>query len=177
MGDTKAVLVIDMLYDFLYGKLACERCREIIPQVKVLIKEAREKNIPVIYVCDSHKKKDEEFNKWPEHAVEGTRGAEIIDELKPTEKDHVVKKTRYSCFYNTKLEKLLKKHGVGELILAGILTNICVQHTAADAFYRNHRTTVCRECTEALDEEAREKSLEFMKEMYNTKIKSLMECL
>jgi len=171
MSGNKAVLVIDMIYDFLYGKLACKRCVGIIPRLQYVLEKAREKEFQVIYVCDAHEKDDREFDKWPQHAVKGTPGAQIIDELKPGMKDIVVEKTRYSCFYNTRLDKLLHKLKVDELYLTGILTDICVQHTAADAFYRNYKSTVLSDCTESLNKTDRNNSLMFMKQMYNTKIK------
>ena len=170
MSAKQAVIVIDMLNDFLYGKLKCERCQKIIPELKKLLQTAREKNIAVIYLCDAHSKDDEEFNKWPQHAVKGSHGAEVIDELKPLKRDHVIKKTRYSCFFNTELENLLEKLEIKHLILCGILTDICVQHTAADAYYRNLKVSVPIECTEALSEDAKKESLEFMKAMYGAEI-------
>ena len=171
--ENTAVLVIDMLNDFLYGKLKCERCQKIIPSVKRLIREARKSKIPVIYVCDSHRRNDPEFKKWPPHAVEGTKGAKIIDELKPGKFDFLVRKRRYSGFFHTDLNLLLRELNIKHVIISGILTNICVQHTAADAFFLGYKVTIPKETTEALDDDAKKHALEFMKEMYGAKIVSL----
>jgi len=173
----RAILVIDMLNDFLYGKLKCESCQNIIEDVKKLIEAGRGKGTPVIYLCDSHLENDKEFEKWPPHAVEGTEGAEVIEELKPGENDFIVRKRRYSGFFQTGLDELLKKLKVKELVLAGILTNVCVQNTAADAFFRDYRVVIPRECTEAISEEIRGNSLAYMEEMYGAKIVSLKDLL
>ena len=177
MDEKTAVIVIDMLNDFLYGKLKCERCHRIIPCIDKLLVSARERGIPVIYVCDAHKKNDNEFKKWPRHAVEETRGAEIISELKPLKGDYIIKKTRYSGFFNTELEKLLKKLNVECLIITGILTNICVQHTVADAFFRDYKTIIPKECTEALSDKIKKDSFNFMKDMYNANIISIEDII
>ncbi|MEX0567985.1 MAG: cysteine hydrolase family protein [Candidatus Njordarchaeota archaeon] len=177
MNSKTAVLVIDMLNDFLYGKLKCERCQRIIPDVKKMIDRAHKKNLPVVYVCDRHIKTDREFEKWPPHAIEGTEGAEIIDELKPRKGDYVVPKRRYSGFFETSLDLLLRELNVNEIILSGILTDICVLHTAADAFFRGYRISIPRECTEALSDRAKDYAFKFMEEMYGANIVSLDELL
>jgi len=177
MDLNRAILVIDMLNDFLYGKLPCEPCRNIIGDVKKLIEFGRDVGIPVIYLCDSHLENDREFKKWPPHAVEGTEGAEVIEELKPGENDFIVRKRRYSGFFQTGLDEVLKKLKIKGLVLAGILTNICVQHTAADAFFRDYELIIPKECTEAISGEVKKDSLTYMGEIYGAKIVSLNELL
>jgi len=173
--ENRALLVIDMLNDFFYGKLKCERCQKIIPDIKKLIDFSRDKKIPVIYICDSHTPTDLEFRMWPEHAVEGTEGAEVIPELKPGKNDFIIKKRKYSAFFQTGLDSLLREMEIRELILSGILTDICIQHTAADAFYRGYKTVIPKECTEALSDEDRENSFGVMQNLYNTRIISLRD--
>ncbi|GAI02701.1 unnamed protein product [marine sediment metagenome] len=91
----EALLVIEMLNDFIEvgASLEVPAARKILPYVKRRIKEAREKQIPIIYICDSHRENDQEFEKWPKHAIYGTRGAEIIEELKPGKDDFIVRRT------------------------------------------------------------------------------------
>ena len=132
----EALFVIDMLNDFVEtgAPLEVPRARQILPRIKERIEEARERLIPVIYICDAHREKDEEFKEWPEHAIFGTRGAEVVKELKPKRGDFVVKKRRYSAFLGTDLDLLLKELKVEKLYLTGILTNICVFFTASLIF-------------------------------------------
>ena len=105
MGE--ALLVIDVLNDFVKpgGSLRVERAERIVPKLKALVEWAREKGIPVIYACDAHRRGvDAELALWGEHAIDGTWGAQVIEELKPKEGDFLVKKRRYSAFFGTDLD-------------------------------------------------------------------------
>jgi len=139
--EKTAVIIIDMLNDFVTGDLKCKRAELIIPNLKKLIETARKHNVPVIYSNDAHLAEDMEVvRKWGKHAIKGTKGAEVIPQLKPAKKDYIVDKRTYSGFYETGLDPLLrslyKGEGAKAVILGGLHTNICVRHTAADAFFR-----------------------------------------
>ncbi len=151
----KALLVIDMLKDFLLpgAPLEVPMGRDTVPCIAELIAEARRESIPVIYLCDNHAPDDDEFDTWPPHAVKGTAGAEVVPELAPADGDILVPKTRYSGFFGTDLEPTLTDLGASELIITGILTNICVLFTACDAFMRGYRITIPERCVAALTEE------------------------
>jgi nicotinamidase-related amidase len=107
MENKEALIVIDMLNDFVLegAPLEVPSTRTIIPELRREIEKAREENVPVIYVCDSHERDDREFRKmgWPAHAVKGTKGAEAIEDLKPLKGDRIIEKKTYSAIYNTKL--------------------------------------------------------------------------
>ncbi len=166
-----AILVIDMLKDFIEGPLSSPRFKKVIPCISKLINWAREKGIPVIYVNDSHiPEVDRELKLWGPHAIRGSPGAEVISELKPSEKDFVVLKRRYSGFYATELDTLLRELSVDTLVLTGISTDVCVLHTAADAFFRNYELIVVEDCVEAFTEEGHRWALEYMKKIYGAKI-------
>lgn len=166
-----AIIVIDVIKDFVSGVLGSDRATVIIPNIRKLLEHARGLGIPIIYVTDSHLSEgDLEFDLWPRHAVEGSEGAEIVDEIKPEEGDHHLTKRRYSCFYATGLDALLRELGVDTLILTGLVTNICIQHTAADAFFRGYKIQIPEDCVEAPTEEAHRSSLSYMHEMYNAEI-------
>ncbi|MFQ5862041.1 MAG: cysteine hydrolase family protein [Candidatus Brocadiales bacterium] len=150
--NVKALLVIDMLNDFVVkgAPLEVPRARGIVGNIRRELNKARRNNIPVIYCCDSHLRNDREFEVWPPHAIRGTRGAEIIDELKPREGDLVIHKRTYSGFYRTSLGRRLKRLGIRHLILTGVLTNICILYTAADAYMRGYEVSVPEDCVAAL---------------------------
>ena len=173
-----AILVIDMLNDFVHGVLKVERAPRITPNIKRLLEHARRKGIPVIYTNDSHLPKvDREFKVWPEHAVAGSWGAEVIEELRPAEGDYIVRKRRYSAFYSTDLDLLLRELEVDTLILTGLVTDVCVQHTAADAFFRGYHIIVPRDCVDSLTEERHLSALEYMKNIYGCEVVSTDELL
>jgi nicotinamidase-related amidase len=171
-----AVVVIDMINDFVTGALKCERASRIIPNIQRLLDFARKKRIPVIYVNDAHLPGvDKELDVWPSHAVAGTKGAEIIEELKPVKGDFVLQKRRYSAFFETGLDQLLRDLKVDTLVLVGLVTNICVQHTAADAFFRGYGIIVPEDGVEAPTEEDQKSSLKYLKTMYACEITSVNE--
>ena len=102
--------------------------------------------------------------------MEGTDAAEVVDELKPTGFDFVVKKSTYDSFHNTKLESLLKKLNATTVCITGLVTSICCQHTAAGAFFRGFRVVVVKEACKDLNEESHTRSLDYMKKMYGAEI-------
>jgi nicotinamidase-related amidase len=180
--DDKAVIIIDMLNDFVTGDLKCERAKHIIPNLKKLAEAARKHKIPVVYSNDAHFPEDAEVvHKWGKHAIKGTKGAEVIPELKPAEKDYAVEKRTYSGFYETGLDSLLRGlhrgEGVKTVILGGLHTNICVRHTAAGAFFRGYKIIVARDGVEAFTQEDHEQGLKYLEEVYNAKIMTVDEII
>jgi len=178
--DNKAVVVIDMLNDFVTGSLECKRAKPIIPKLKKLIEVARKNNVPVIYSNDAHYPQDAEVvRKWGKHAIKGTEGAEVIPELKPAKKDYIVEKRTYSGFYETGLDPLLRSlyngEGVKTVILGGLHTNMCVRHTAADAFFRGYNIIVAKDGVEAFTQEDHEQGLKYLEYVYNAKIMTVDE--
>ncbi|MCX8150523.1 MAG: cysteine hydrolase [Candidatus Bathyarchaeota archaeon] len=180
--STKAVIVVDMLNDFVTGKLKVDRAQRVIPNIKRLVEAARAIHIPVIYVNDAHYPQDLEVTrKWGEHAIKGTKGAEIIPELKPVESDYVLEKRTYSGFYETGLDPLLrslyKGKGVKTLVLCGLHTHICIRHTAADAFFRGYSIVIVKDGVEAFTDEDHEQGLKYLKQVYGAKILTTAEVI
>ena len=170
-----AILVVDMLNDFVYGKLKCSKAQKIIPKIKLLLDVSREKGIPIFYCNDAHLKNDSyEFKLWGPHALKDTKGAQIISNLSPSSGDTVVTKRTYSAFYNTKLDNLLKKKfankGPNILVITGIHTNICVRHTAFDAFVRGYDIVIPEDAITSFQEQDHIAALDYMKTNYGVKI-------
>jgi nicotinamidase-related amidase len=175
LEDKPVVIVVDMLNDFITGKLQVERTKYIIPNIRRLINAARENGVPVIYSNDAHYPQDVEVvNKWGNHAIKGTEGAKVIPELKPSEKDYTVEKRTYSGFYETGLDPLLrslyKGDGARTIILSGLHTHMCVRHTAADAFFRGYSIIVAKDGVEAFTQKDHEEGLKYLENVYNAKI-------
>ncbi len=174
---TTALLVIDMINDFVTGKFENERAKEIIPNINRLSESARSSDIPLIFICDTHEKGDPEFSVWDRHAVAGTEGSEIVPELEVKDKDYKLEKSKYSAFFDTELDSLLKELGVDKLVLTGVLTHICIQHTAADAFYRGYEVIIPEDAVEDVSDDLHDDSIDFMKENYNAKLKDCEELI
>lgn len=158
----RALLVIDMLRDFIDedGALSLgEAGREIIPAVSERLELARRRGDLVVFICDRHRPDDAEFEMFPPHCIIGTPGAKIVSELQPTGDEALVTKRRYSAFYGTELDILLREKSISEVELAGVCTNICVLYTAADAKNRGYRVRVDPRAVAGLTEEAHEWAL------------------
>lgn len=175
----KALIIIDMLNDFVTGSLACDRAQRIIPNIKKLAEAYREAGFPVIYNNDAHLAEiDAEFEVWGPHAVEGTEGAEVISELSPEKSDIIVPKRRYSGFTGTDLHLRLQELGVDTVVFAGLHTNMCLRHTSYDAFVHGYKICIPEDCADAFDQQQQDDGLAYIKKLYNAEItdsKTLIE--
>lgn len=173
-----AVLVIDMIREFVTGRLGGPHAQGVVLGIKRLLIAARQSGSPVVYITDAHLPGiDHEFTVWGSHAVAGSPEAEMVPELEPEEGDHRLYKRRYSAFYATGLDALLRELKVEAVVLTGVLTNICIQHTAADAYFRGYRVVVPTDCVNALTPEEQETSLAFMKRMYDATVTDSREAM
>ncbi len=139
-----AIIVVDMQNDFVHpdGKLYVSNAKVTIPAIKSLIEKGREKDVRVFYTQDWHRRDDVEFSIWGEHAVAGTWGAKIIEDLKPKDEDILIKKLRYDAFFGTPLDYLLRLYGIQYLVIVGTVANICVLHTASSAALLGYKVIV-----------------------------------
>ena len=163
-NESTAILVVDMLNDFLTpgGKMVLEGGDTLFEPIKNLLTEGRSKGIPIVYVNDSHRvslRLDREFTKRAEHCIEGTWGAEVVEELSPQQEDFIVKKSRFSGFFETDLDLTLKDLKIETVIVVGVVTNICVRSTIHDAFFRGYQVIVPEDCVMATGEREQESSL------------------
>ncbi|MBZ9663076.1 cysteine hydrolase [Mesorhizobium sp. ESP-6-4] len=79
--------------------------------------------------------------------IRDTWGTDIVNDLKPEAGDVVVYKTRFSGFYETELDSVLKTAGIKHLIVTGCTTSVCVESTIRDAFFRDYHCTLLTDCT------------------------------
>jgi nicotinamidase-related amidase len=143
--EKSALLVVDMQEFFLapqsptftMGGLA------IVPVLKRLIAAFRERGRPVIFTKHVHHPDRIDSGImgwwWKGMCVEGSPESEIHRELAPLPGEKVVFKHRYSAFYNTDLETVLRCTGIEDLVVSGLMTNLCCESTARDAYYRDFR--------------------------------------
>ncbi len=166
----KAVLVVDMINEFVKGKFGSERARSIVPNIAALLEGARERGWPVVYLRDSHREGDLELRVWGPHAMAGTWGSEIVEELAPRDGDLVLEKRWYDGFLETGLGERLSSMGVEEVVIVGISTDICVLHTAWGAFTRGLMILVPEDCTESISEENKRWALDYMRTVYGAEV-------
>jgi nicotinamidase-related amidase len=140
-----ALLIIDMVNDFIKsnGALYCgPAAKKIVPYIKGLIENKRKAGTIIVYSIDQHDPNDKEFERFPPHCIKGTKGAEIIEELAPQEQDYVVPKQHFSAFFNTNLEKILKKEDINQVHVVGVCTSICIMETVSDLCNRDYEVYV-----------------------------------
>lgn len=147
--DDCALIIIDMQNDFIAegAPIECPGGKDIVPNIQRFRKWAKENSIPVFYTQEMHRHQRIDYGlelerSEPLHCLEGTKGVEIIDELKPEDDEYVIIKRRYSGFYLTDLEILMKAFNRNTLILTGAATNVCVYSTALDAMQRDTKVIV-----------------------------------
>ena len=90
----------------------------------------------------------------------------MIPELELCEKDYVVPKRRYSGFFQTDLDSLLKELGVRTVVITGLHTHMCCRHTSADAYMLGYDVVVAKEATNAFTEEDYVSGLAYLKTCY-----------
>lgn len=154
-----ALLVIDMQKFFLVEKAPgfTEGGVAILSNVERLIAAFRKARRPVIFTTHVHK--DEKMDGgilawwWKGMCMEGTPEAEIHPRLAPRPTEKVVKKNRYSAFYNTDLETVLRCLGVRDLVITGVMTNCCCETTARDAYMRDLRVFFLADATGSCQED------------------------
>ena len=152
-GST-AILVVDMLNEFCKpgGAMVLPGYEALVPPQKRLIEAGRRAGAPVVFIVDSHRpnlREDREFKKRTPHCLEGSWGARVIADLEPRPDDIYVVKRRYSAFFNTDLDVTLKDLGVDAVVVAGVVTNICVRSTVHDAFFLGYQVIVPEDCVAA----------------------------
>lgn len=141
-----AIIAIDLQNDILEGgALPCKRIHSILDPLQKLFAHARALGIPIIYICDCHRKGDPELLIWDDHMIEGSYGAQIIDTVAPCEKDFVIKKNLFNGFVNTNLQNTLDLLGIDTLLFTGWRTDVCIAQTAIEAFYRGYRIAIAED--------------------------------
>jgi len=142
-----------------------ERVDRVIP----MIEAAKANNVPVVYIIEVHRPDHVDFGRELDgaesvHCVEGHPGTQIHVRL-PYEhgKDYLIPKRRYSAFFGTDLEILLKGLKADTLLLCGGLTDVCVHYTFADAHQHDYYARVITDCVGGSSFEAHEASLNAMK--------------
>jgi len=154
-----ALLVVDMQMFFLDATSPTFACGgvAILPTVKSLVDAFRRAGRPIIYSRHVHHPNDLDAGImgwwWQGKCLEGSPESEIHPQLAPAASDKVVFKHRYSAFYNTDLETVLRCLKVEDLVITGTMTNMCCESTARDAYYRDYRVFFLVDGTGTINEE------------------------
>ena len=149
--EKTALIVFDMTNSFVGEGSPFEvfsASEKLVPKLKRLIGACRLKKIQVIYTNEVLRADGSDAGRlddiWPpirerNVLIKGTKEVEVYDEIKPEEGDIVVEKHRYSAFYGTDLDLILRNKGIDTLIICGPSPEVGVETTARDAFVRDYK--------------------------------------
>jgi nicotinamidase-related amidase len=157
--EKSALLIIDMQDFFLDPHSPTFTCGglAILPVLTRLASVFREKNRPVIYTKHVHHPDNLDSGImgwwWKGMCIEGSAESEIHHDITPLPSEKVIFKHRYSAFYNTDLETILRCLKIEDLVISGIMTNMCCESTARDAYYRDYRVFFLADGTGSVNEE------------------------
>lgn len=150
MNSPKALLVIDLQNDYFpQGKFPLHNTAQTLTNMEIAIQKAKQQHMPIIliqHIADASKGIAPFFNR-------DTAGAEIhlaISKLAPSA--DIVEKSFADSFEKTNLETVLQKHGVTELLIAGMMTQNCVTHTAISKATEKYKVAIVADCCTSVDE-------------------------
>jgi ureidoacrylate peracid hydrolase len=174
-----ALLMVDMQNDFAHDEGIFVKqwgktnrwIKSIIPRCRDLMAAAREAEVATIHlrvINDVLRNPVSWHNFWglPSCAIEGTWGAEFVDQLKPSEDEVVITKYTYDGFVDTNLDSVLKKLAIKTLVFAGIDSDVCVRDTAAHGFALGYTPVFPRDALAADNEVAHAGVLQSFGEHY-----------
>ena len=139
-----ALIIVDMVRDFTdpEGLVYYPQNREILPVIRRVLDACRAHDCPIIFMqhCNRKDKPDRRIASMRPNCIEGTWGIEI-DPMLPVDekKDYVIRKRRYSGFFGTDLDLVLRQLDVKNVIIVGTKTNCCIRATVTDASYPPQR--------------------------------------
>lgn len=173
----KVLLVVDMLNDFIRqdGALSCGRqALDILPLVVEKIREYVSAGLPVVFIMDAHDPEDPEFQRFPVHCVYGTPGARLINEIEHEVEEYSfaikVFKSRYSGFFRTNLNTIIRDLDPDLVEVVGVCTNICVLYTVEELRNRNYRVVVYGDGVTSFDPDAHRWALKQMEAVLGAEV-------
>jgi nicotinamidase-related amidase len=170
----RALLLVDVIKDFQHedGDRLLESYRARHGALLAALEWARSDGLPVVYANDNAGTWDSDAPGLVEQAVEHGRAGELVAAVAPREGDVVVLKRRYSAFDATPLESILREDlDVGELLVAGTATEMCVFQTITDALRLGFAAAVQADACATVDEEHERLALEYLERVLGVEIR------
>lgn len=160
--DRTAIIVVDMENDFVAPGAPMETPMglELIPRLQKLLEHARKTGMRVIFTTHAHRRDGCDMGLygelWPPIAersglVDGEPGIDIYPEVAPIEGEIVIKKHRYSGFFGTDLDMILRTLKIENVVVTGVTTENCCHATARDAMFNGYRVAFISDATGTFD--------------------------
>lgn len=165
-----ALIVVDMVYDFTdpQGLVFYQQNEEILPKISEAISVARVGGALVIFMqhCYRKDKPDKNLVNMRPNCIEGSGGEAIDKRLEVMPQDYIIKKRRYSGFFGTDLDLVLRENGIENVFIVGTKTNCCIRATVTDAYYLDYNVFVVRECVATNDDNVNNVHLEDIRKYF-----------
>lgn len=162
---TSALLVVDMVRDFTDpdGLVYYPQNREVLPKIAQAVERCRAHGMLIVFMrhCYRKDKPDKNLVNMRPNCIEGS-GGEDLDPMLPVDpaRDYIIKKRRYSAFFGTDLDLVLRENGVRNLVVVGTKTNCCIRATVTDAYNLDYNVIVPRDAVATNSEEVNRVHLE-----------------
>lgn len=158
-----ALMLIDVINDFFDP--SCRNYHpsydQVLTNIKGMLGVARQAGAPVIHCMEGHRPgTDFEHRKLPVHNILGGHDAEPAAGIEIRDGEVVVRKRRYSAFFGTDLDLLLRERGIDRIVMVGVKSHVCIRATIQDAFAYGYDVALVRECTGSNHKHLHEASLE-----------------
>lgn len=162
--ENSALIVVDMQRYFLdeASHAFLDNAPEVAENTRRLVDQYREKGLPIIFTRHALRDDSEAGimgTWWGDSLRDDDPMSEIVDGLKPLQGEVVIRKTRYSAFIGTDLESILESQGVERLLITGVMTHLCCESTARDAFMRDFEVFFVVDATSSSDDDLHLSSL------------------
>lgn len=157
-----AVIVVDMQNDFVApgAALRSVQAHAMVPRLAATLKTCRERGMRVVYTSHVHRSDGCDMGRFADlyppiaqglALVDGTQGVEIFPDIAPAPGEHVIKKHRYSAFFATDLDLILRQWGIANVVITGTTTENCCHATARDAMFNGYKVAFVSDCTGTFD--------------------------
>ncbi len=175
--EKSALIVIDMQNGFIESEspLCIAGAKSTLPSCASAIEAARKNDIPVIYVKRQYREDGSDveitrYDKWVngKPLTPGSTGPlseEIAKEIEPKDGDYIIVKPRWSAFFGTELDLILRRLKISTVVLAGTTTPNCIRTTCYDANALDYNVIILEDCCSSATEEIQKANIEDMERM------------
>jgi nicotinamidase-related amidase len=163
LANRHALIVIDMQRDLCLDPRRIGLIGVAVPNIVRLISTWTKRDLPVFYTKFELPPDDPQFARFGDrYCIEGTPGAEFIDEMLPLQ-GQVISKTKHSAFFDTALEDMVRQAQCEGVVLTGLQTQICILTTAADAYNRGLDVIAVEDAVVSTRDEVRLEALDWIR--------------
>ena len=182
-----ALLVIDPQRDFVTlgtssGAIVTDDSTNALANIAKLIRAAHDLDLPVIFTQEVHREEGVDFGRELDdgriHCIEGTAGVDFHPATKPSHGDFIVPKRRYSGFFATDLDLLLRGLGADSVLICGFVADVCVHYTAVDAHQYGYHVFLASDATAGTTAEATRATMsavDYLQGCYVVRTRELIE--